>query len=170
MSDPLPPLAPLTERILAAAGRTIAPAFRETAREDLALITPDLDTEPADLRRVNADPESMLRIKATGEPRAVGRPDVIEDQIREITPQFFLRDTQRAERYGDAESLEWGTLTYADRSWARARFGLSREREARVDLASRVLAMEVAQRSALVVETRWHEHFGRPDPAEPLDA
>lgn len=169
MSD-LPPLAPQTERILAAAERGILPSFHETAREDLALVTPDLDTEPADLSSIDPDPASMLRLKATGAPREVERPDAVEDQIKLITPQFFLRDTHRTERYADAEWLEWQSRTYDDRAWLRTAGGMPPAAPRAPDLASRVLATEVAERAAVVVETRWHEHFGRPDPGEPLDA
>ncbi len=171
MTD-LPPLAPQTERILAATARMGAPTFRISAREDLPLLEPDLDTEPADLRQLDADPGSMLRVKATGEPRAVERPDAMEDQLECVTPQFFLRNTHRNERYGDPDWLDYQVLTYDDRAWTEAlKPGLRAPPRAlsdMPDLASHRLAMEVAEKSLLMVETRWHEQFGRPDPGEPL--
>jgi hypothetical protein len=150
-----------------------APPFRVTARDDLAIVEPDLDTEPAELAQVDADPGSMLRVKATDDPRPVDRPDAMEDQLACVTPQFFLRNTHRTERYGDPDWLEYQVLTYDDRSWREALQPRSRAPRRALgdmpDLASHCLAMEVAEKSLLMVETRWHEHFGRPDPGERLD-
>lgn len=170
----LPPLSPQTERILAAAARVGAPAFRTNVRDDLPLLEPDLDTEPADLVRIDADPGSMLRVKATGTPRLVDRPDAMEDQLERVTPQFFLRNTHRTERYGDPVWLDYEVLVYDDRTWTEALRpaprALAGAMSATPDLASHCMAMELAERSLLVVSTPWHEQFGRPDPGEPLDS
>ncbi len=165
----LPPLSPQTLRIHEAAERLARAAPLGSAREDLPVFRPELDTEPAAIEVVDGEPAHMLRLKATEAPRMVDRPDAIEDQIREVTPQFFLRNTSRTERAADPEWMDWGWRRFApaDR-WSgldEAR-SAGRAREEAPPLASTVFAIEVASRRDVVLEARWHERFGRPDPVD----
>ncbi len=170
MSD-LPPLTPQTRRIHDLAERLGQTPLQITARADLAFTDPDRYPEPPDPLHLDPDPASMLRLKTTSEPVPLERPDATEDQIKGITPQFFLRNTHRAERYADPDWLEYERLVYDEREWRDlgARQRAIAQRPPTPELSSQRFAIEVAERGRLMVETRWHEHFGRPDPSEPLD-
>src|SRR5690606_36362161 len=111
----------------------------------------------------------MARLKVTSEPRAVERPDAVWDQLEQVTPQFFLRNTERLERYADEKHLdylEW--RAFRDVTWWD---DLAATHACRVELAdiapataTEMVLSSMAEQRVLVVETRWHEHFGRPDP------
>lgn len=124
---------------------------------------------PPELGQVDPDPANMARLKVTSEPRAVERPDAVWDQLEQVTPQFFLRNTERLERYADEKHLdylEW--RAFRDTTWwddldAAHRCSAERADIAPVTATQAVLSCMAEQR-VLVVETRWHEHFGRPDP------
>jgi hypothetical protein len=49
----------------------------------------------------------MQRLKVTEEPRDMERPDRVHDDLERCTPQFILRNTWRAEKYGDPDSLDF---------------------------------------------------------------
>ncbi len=108
----------------------------------------------------------MLRLDPDAH-RAVERPDAMEDQLRTITPQFFLRHTHRVQRLGDPDWLDFEHLE-AHTSPVQDRAPPRLERFAGLqESASLENARQVALRRSLVVETRWPERFGLPDPVEP---
>lgn len=153
-----------------------ADAIGENARRAVALGEPrirtfesEIDTEPLPLAQVDPEPAHMSRLKVTEEPRRIERPDEMYDQLDERTPQFILRNTPRLERYADPEYLDFLTwVEVRDLSWQQvieaARRGGIRVHQPLPDTASQQVAAHVAQSRVLMVETRWHEHFGRPDP------
>lgn len=128
-----------------------------------------IDVRVRDLARVDPDPDALLRLKAGRPPRAVERPDDLDEQLACATPQFFLRNTQRGERSADPEWLERSYVVVRDTTWqaalAAARRGGFREPRA-PELASTRLAMLMAERRVVMLEARWHELHGRPDPIE----
>jgi hypothetical protein len=129
-----------------------------------------IESRVVELGRVEPDPAKMLRVKATTEPRPVERPDAIVDQLRTITPQFFLRNTHRAESQADPDWLDFERRVTRAEDWRddleAARRCQGAPRAEAPDLASPLLAMLVAERRVVMVETRWHTLYGRPDPVD----
>lgn len=122
------------------------------------------------LARLGPDPAGEMSRLKPDTTRPVQRPHTIDEQLRVITPQFFLRNTARLERYGDPDWIEtirrpvrdvrfWDDLDQAGGCrFERADF--------EVDTSSVRLAMLLAERRVVMIETRWHEVFGRPDVVE----
>jgi len=106
----------------------------------------------------------MSRLKpATTRP--VRRSAQVSEQLDIRTPQFFLRNTRRLERYGDPDWIEtirrpvrdmghWGDVEDASRCAVE-------RTDLKPDLASTRLAMLLAERHVVMVETPWNEVFGR---------
>lgn len=176
-SDPEAPLGATGTFPVSACVQALADVMLERGRAAETLGEPRLrplditiESRVVDLGRVEPDPARMLRVKATTEPRAVSRPDAIIDQLRTITPQFFLRNTHRAESQADPEWLDFERRGVRTHDWQAdleaARRCAGPPRHAPPDLASPVLAMLVAERRVVMVETRWHTLYGRPDPVD----
>jgi hypothetical protein len=161
---------PQTDRIHRACERLgRGPRLPRPLNTALARLDPDLVGPPPSLDRVDADPDTMVRLKAGAEARPLGRPDAVEDQVTQLTPQFFLRHTHRAERAADPDDLERTWRPLRDQDWAEdlqwSRTCASHAGPPPV-LASAALAMHVAEHRALVVETRWPSIYGKPDPGD----
>ncbi|MCA9560890.1 MAG: hypothetical protein KC583_20220, partial [Myxococcales bacterium] len=97
-------------------------------------------------------------------------PDAIVEQLGTITPQFFLRNTHRVQSQADPAWLDFERRTTRVEGW-RADLEAARRcqgppRREAPDLASPRLAMLVAERRVVMVETRWHTLYGRPDPVD----
>ncbi|MCB9525650.1 MAG: hypothetical protein H6702_20050 [Myxococcales bacterium] len=133
---------------------------------------PTVHSVVRDLSGVDPDPDGMTRIRIGDTPAEMARPDAIEAQLGRVTPQFTLRNTHRLSRAADPEHLEKEWALLRDESW-REGLELARRGGDRVTVDPQAhsgrLAFEqqVAERRRLVVESRWHERFGRPDPPEP---
>lgn len=139
----------------------------------IGLPQPELVPERPLPVKLGPDPAGDMSRLKPGAVRDVGRPDALEDQLAIRTPQFFLRNTLRLELYADPDWIEtvrtplrptghWGDVQEA------ARCGPPRPR-LDADTASTVLDMHLAERRVVMVESRWHEVFGRPDPVEPVE-
>ena len=116
----------------------------------------------------------MTRLKVTEAPRELERPHKVDAALETVTPQFFLRNTYRAERFADHEDLlELGYAVYRDLEFREyledARLCRFDRRDRGIEFARNKLRLLVAERRAVMVDTAWHEIFGRPDPqhAEP---
>lgn len=162
---------PLSERIRRGLDRLEArlPSAFEPRRHAprIGEALPSIHTRLVPLGRIDVDPGRMLRLKVTGEPREVGRPDATERALETCTPQFFLRDTWRVERYADPDDLEVEDRFVRDLSFhedlARAHRCV-RERPALLDrFNSDEIAVLLAEKRVVMVETAWHELYGRPD-------
>jgi hypothetical protein len=132
----------------------------------------EITPEPRPIERVDGDPGHMLRLKVTGEPRAVERPSATDDALAEATPQFVLRNTWRAEAEADTERLfEYRYQTVRELThWddVRAAHHCELERpELLGEFTTRKIAQWVAERRVVMVETPWHELYGRPEPLVP---
>lgn len=120
--------------------------------------------------KLGPDPAGeMSRLKPDAT-RPVERPPEVEEQLAERTPQFFLRNTMRVERYGDPDWIETirrpvRETDHWEAAGEAARCGAERP-DVDPDTASTVLDMHLAERRVVMVESRWHEIFGRPDPVE----
>lgn len=172
-SAPLPPLAPLSRRIAhhsAAMGRLLARCEATGEPRIDGVADPSLVRPPVELAQLGPDPADAISVIKPGRTRELERPDALADQLELRTPQFFLRNTARIERYGDPTWIEttyrpvrdldyWDDLDFARR-------GATEPLELDPDTSSIRLAMVVAERRVVMVETRWNEVFGRPDPAE----
>lgn len=132
---------------------------------------PSIDSIARDLSGVDPDPDGMTRIRVGDTPPEMARPDAIESQLGRVTPQFVLRNTQRLTRTADPEHLEREWALLRDESW-REELAFARRGGDRVTVnpealgGRRAFAQQVAERRKLMVESRWHERFGRPDPPE----
>ncbi|MCB9551812.1 MAG: hypothetical protein H6705_07995 [Myxococcales bacterium] len=169
----LPPLAPISRRIGEAAAamtrlgerlETLA-APRIDGVADETLVRP-----PVELAQIGPDPaDAISRIKP-GRSRDLDRPDAMVDQLKVVTPQFFLRSTARLERYADPSWIETTTRPVRDFGFWDDIAAASRCAGERPDLAPETssirLAMLLAEREVVMIETRWNEVFGRPDPVE----
>lgn len=120
--------------------------------------------------KLGPDPAGEMSRLKPDVSRPVERPYEVDEQLAIRTPQFFLRNTMRIELYGDPDWIEttrrhvrhtdhWDTVGEA------ARCGPARP-ELDVDTASTLLDMHLAERRVVMVESRWQEVFGRPDPVE----
>ena len=131
---------------------------------DVALVP-----ERPPLERIDPDPEHLTRLKATTA-REVDRPPAINKALTRVVPQFFLRNTDRVERYASTRHLEFTgreliNLDFLDDVEAARRCHFDRF-DLRFESSSLLVAMLLAERNVVMVETRWHEVFGRPDPVE----
>lgn len=120
--------------------------------------------------KLGPDPAGEMSRLKPDVSRPVERPPETEDQLALRTPQFFLRNTMRLERYGDPDWIETirrpvREITHWDDLRDAARCAVERP-ELDPETASTVLDMLLAERRVVMVETRWHEVFGRPDPIE----
>lgn len=172
-TPPLPPLTPTTRRIQA---HTAAMSRRLNRSEAIGrpridgVIDDALLRTPPELARLGPDPaDAMTRIK-TGQIRDLDRPDALVDQLARITPQFTLRNTARIERFADPTWIETTTRPIRDVNFWQDVTDAARCAVERPDLAPETssirLAMLLAEREVVMVETRWNEVFGRPDPVE----
>lgn len=172
-SPPLPPLTATTRRI-----HTHTAAMSHRLAQSEAIGRPRIDgviddallRTPPELARLGPDPaDAMTRIK-TGRTRDLDRPDALVDQLACITPQFTLRNTARLERYADPTWIETTTRPIRDVHFWQDVTDAARCAVERPDLAPETssirLAMLLAEREVVMVETRWNEVFGRPDPVE----
>lgn len=170
---PLPPLAPLSRRIAHhadAMGRLLARCEATGEPRIDGIADESLVRPPVELAQIGPDPaDAISRIKP-GRTRELERPNALDEQLEQRTPQFFLRNTARLERYGDPSWIEttyrplrsvdhWSDLDFA-------RQGAVEAIDLEPDTSSIRLAIVVAERRVVMVETRWNEVFGRPDPAE----
>lgn len=174
----LPEVSPLSQRIHREYARMEARlpehASAKVGRIRFQTFEPTLDTEPLDLTRIDVDPAHMQRLKVTEAPKPLERPDRVEDDVRNCTPQFILRNTWRMQMYGDPESLEFNHPSMATEPIGDY---LEDARQCRFErgnttpsLTSDELRVSVALRRVLMVETRWNSIFGRAEPtAEPID-
>lgn len=177
MSDALAPTR--LSRVIAAAAERMSARAPDVAaarigRLKMRPIEVTLDTEPADLAQFDPDPASFQVCKVTQEPRAIERPDVVVDQLERVTPQFFLRNTERLERYADPDFVEFDARPVRD---ADANDFLATARRCGVDrpdltedLASVQLRVNLAQRRALMIDSAWSESFGRREVIAAADA
>lgn len=129
-----------------------------------------------DLAQLEPDPESMTNLKGIDEPRDFERPDEIETALERFTPQFFLRNTHRMEKFADVHWLDSYTFIevdgrddpWVDIEVARSCCGdFAKVRLANLELTSKVMASLVADRRHLVVETAWADTFGRAEERTP---
>lgn len=169
----LPPLTPLSRRIAhhsAAMGRLLARCEATGEPRIDGVADPTLVRPPTELARLGPDPADAISQIKPGRTRDLQRPDALEDQLDLRTPQFFLRNTARLERFGDPTWIEttyrpvrdvayWDDLDFARR-------GAIEPLDVDPDTSSIQLAMVVAERHVVMVETRWNEVFGRPDPTD----
>lgn len=119
--------------------------------------------------KLGPDPAGEMSRLKPDVSRPVERPYEVEEQLAIRTPQFFLRNTMRLERYADPDWIETSRRSVRDTAhWAdareAARCGPARP-ELDLDTASTLLDMHLAERRVVMVESRWQEVFGRPDPA-----
>ncbi len=120
--------------------------------------------------KLGPDPAGEMSRLKPDVSRPVERPHAVDEQLTIRTPQFFLRNTMRLERYADPDWIETHRRTvretaHWDDARAAARCG-SERLDLDVDTASTVLDMHLAERRVVMVESRWQEVFGRPDPVE----
>ncbi len=168
MSDALAP--GRLSRVIAAAAERMSARSPDVAaarigRLRMRPVEVTLDTEPPDLAQFDPDPASFQVCKVTQEPRPIERPDILDDQLERVTPQFFLRNTERLERYADPDFVEFDARPVRDADvddflTAARRCGVDRP-DLTEDLASVQLRVNVAQRRALMLDTAWSESFGR---------
>ncbi|MFN3200542.1 MAG: hypothetical protein ACE366_19240 [Bradymonadia bacterium] len=125
-----------------------------------------------DLAQVEPDPEGMTMLKGIDEPRDLERPYETNEHLETITPQFFLRNTHRVERFADPLQLDfYGYMELGEREdpWidievarvcgeGHVEMGLDI-----VELSSQLVTAQVADKHRLVVETAWADTFGRAD-------
>lgn len=164
-------LSPLTARVLDGArrmGNAAAWAHRVGAPRILPERAP-LETPVRELATLDADPDHMTALHFGDDPRPLGRPNWLEDELTRITPQFFLRNTRRMERHADLRLSEWEYNILRDLDWQadlEAARDLSRgERPINAPTGRDALDEQVALRRKLVVDTPWHQNFGRREPS-----
>lgn len=134
------------------------------------IATLDLPSKaPPELSQIDADPGHMLTLDSSKAPRPLDRPDGVNDQLERVTAQFFLRNTVRLERFVDTDALEWEWSVLRTNDWqaelAEAR--ACRHRDANgeaMPAPTGPINEHMAQRHSLMVDSRWSEQFGRPDP------
>ncbi len=164
-------LPPLSARIQKNAARMTRPHNIGAALVNpLESMVKDLSPEARPIQRANLDPDAMSRYHLSDESPVLERPDVVWDQLEEVTPQFFLRNTFRARMYADPEELMYSHLELRSLEWANdmafARTCSFEKGTVYPDTSSDLLREHMAQRHELVVQTRWTDGFGRPDPSD----
>ncbi len=170
----LPPLSRRIARLLFRLDARLPDAFvPPSSRGPVDTVLRDITREPKPLEHF-IEPRRMLRLKVTEEPRAVERPAETDDQLSEATPQFILRNTDRLEldAYPDElihteykafrDALPWDEVSAAHRC-ERPPFHPSAE------LSSHKITLLLAERRVVMLETAWHELYGRPDELEPTE-
>ena len=164
-------LPPISRRVQAGVrhmARTITWAHR-LGEPRCAPPLPSVEIRLRDLAVVDGEPDHMTAIHTGGEPRPLDRPSAIEEQITRITPQFFLRNTRRLERHADTRISDWEYNLLRDDGWredlAAARSLGPAERPIDAPTGRDALVEQVAQRQKLVVDTPWHQLFGRREPS-----
>lgn len=129
-----------------------------------------------ELAQVEPDPEGMTVLKGIDDPRDLERPGATEMHLEDITPQFFLRNTHRLERFADPRQLDfYGFIELEEREDPWIDIEVSRQCGGEyiktgleiVETASGEVASHVADRHRLVVETAWADTFGRDDDPAP---
>lgn len=123
-----------------------------------------------DVAQVDPDPANMSRLKVTKTPREIERPETTWEAFERYTPQFFLRNTHRLERYADASLFEYTYVPDGRVSVARISDALRQARapvqpEVDAPLGSAAAIAWRAERAVLMEQTAWNDHYGRPDPA-----
>lgn len=93
-------------------------------------------------------------------------PSALEEQLREVEPQFILRNIGRAERWTDSEEpLEFERREVALGIEAPELEEVRRAKHAPPDLMDTMMLdlvqAEIAHRRFLFVESDWTRHFGR---------
>lgn len=136
--------------------------------------TRSLHREVRDIVFAEGDPGKMLRLKVTREPRAIERPAALDDALSIVTPQFILRNTHRDTRDADPneldqlqrrrlrEPLPWDDVRDAHRCGAA-------RADPTLEHTADKIALLVAERRVVMLDTPWHELYGRPDELEPTD-
>jgi len=160
---------PLSRRIADGVARMshAVTCMEEIGAARMGVADESIAREMPDVHLLDPDPDQMARIKV-GRVRDVERPFEIDEQLEINTPQFFLRHTHRVERFADDRWLEYTydkirDLSYRDdlRDVHRCEFDKWTDK---IDFSSMKIAQYLADRRALMVDTRWREVFGRPDP------
>lgn len=128
-----------------------------------------IEARDYELAAVDPDPANMSRLKVTKPPREIDRPPSTWEAFERITPQFFLRNTHRIERYADQSLYEYTRVSDGRASLARIQALVEAARAASAgDVTAPLSSAEVhaarAERAVLMVATPWSDHFGRPDP------
>ena len=173
MTD-LPPLSPTSRRILKEfehlETRSLLRAAERLGRVRFRPFEPMLGREQPDLTKIDPDPAGMQTVKVTLEPRGMERPPRVEDDLERCTPQFFLRNTWRLEKYADPNDIEVDYQILRETTDLNAYFEEARRcafqaGERHPVLTSEEMRVSVAQRRVLMVETPWHKIFGRVEPA-----
>lgn len=178
MTD-LPPLSPTSRRILKEIEhlerRSPERAALRLGRVRFKPFEATLDTEPPELTKIDPDPAGMQRVKVTLEPREMERPARVEDDLERCTPQFFLRNTWRQEKYADPNDIEVDYQILRETTDVQSYLDDARRcafqaGEKHPVLTSEEMRVSVAHRRVLMVETQWHQIFGRGEPvAEPAN-
>jgi len=174
VTDELEPF-PSSERIQSSLARMEArlpERFAELiGRVHLRPVEVTVDTTPPEITFADSDPATMSRMKPTLDYRSMERPARTEDDLETTTPQFFLRNTDRVERDADADRLDIEYRPLRDLSFSELiaeahQAGGRRVSPLEIDLGAYFFALAVAERRVLVVDTAWHDVFGRPDPVD----
>jgi hypothetical protein len=170
----LPPISARIARHLARLDARLPDAFvPPSSRGPVDTVLRDISREPRPLAQF-VEPRRMLRLKVTDEPRAVERPAETDDQLAEATPQFILRNTDRLERDADTDELIYSEYkAFRDAlPWDEVSAAHRCERpplDPAEELSSHKIALLLAERRVVMVETPWHELYGRPDELEPTE-
>ena len=157
-------LSPLSERIQTGAKRLQGGITRlaHIGVPRIKLLEPPAD-RPLIHTQINPEPDYMC--PKQGEARSLERPPQLEGHLEAVTSQFFLRNTGRVERFVDTEHLEWEWAILRSTDWQVVRGCGERDNGIREAMTPRgVIHEHIAQRRSLVVESRWSDQFGRPDP------
>lgn len=162
-------LSSLSARIQAAAER-----LQSDYRLGAALVGPlesvvvELAPEAAPISQL--DPSIIDRYSGGGEPPILERPDSVETHMGQSTPQFFLRNTWRARLYADTEDLLYVDRTLRSFEWreeiSAARTCFFEKPNLNFASSSQLMREQVALRHEIMVNTRWVDSFGRPDPVD----
>ncbi len=166
----LPPLSAAIQRGARALARG-AERLAHVGEPRIDLPDAPLESRVQPLSTLDLDPDHLTRLRYGEDPRPLERPDGLRDQLERVTPQFHLRDTWRVTRVATPDALEREWVILRDESWRDQLTWARRGGDSvRVDLTAHsgrsALDEHVAQRQDLMVKTRWHERFGRPDPSE----
>jgi hypothetical protein len=150
-------------------GRTVAWAHKVGEPRCLPQRRP-LETPVRELSTLDTDPDHLTALNLTTDPRPLDRPNWLEEELTRITPQFFLRNTRRMERHADLRLSEWEYNILRDLDW-QADLEAARDlrpglRPINAPTGRDALVEQVAQRRKLVIDTPWHQLFGRRDPSQ----
>ena len=127
-----------------------------------------IDSTARDPTFVESDPAQYLILETTGEPRPLERPVATDDHLGEVTPQFTLRNTHRMDMYASETALDLEWRIVRDEEWrndiARARQCTHQRPQWWSAFGTDHFAAYMANKRAVVIDNRWHETFGKPDP------